>query len=117
MQRLPTCQAWRLEVPPLAAPAAWGAGLRAWAALRPPEPRVASAAQTKAAARGACAKAAHSAPHDLHLDLQVSGPEALGDALRAAAAPHIDVAPLPGRVVIFRSTLLHEAHTRCIRAA
>ena len=40
------------------------------------------------------------------VDCNVGEPAALGDVL--SAAPHIDVLPLAGRVVIFRSTLLHE---------
>lgn len=53
------------------------------------------------------------------VDCNVEGPAELGSRLRADNAPHKDILPLSGRIVIFRSTLLHEvvpSKTRARRA-
>lgn len=47
-------------------------------------------------------------PNSDEVDCNTSGPDALGEQLRAEGAPHVDIVPVLGRVVIFRSTLLHE---------
>ena len=38
----------------------------------------------------------------------VSGKAPVGERLRAEGASYVDIAPLQGRCVVFRSTLLHE---------
>jgi len=42
------------------------------------------------------------------VDCNVDGPAELGERLRKEGAPYEDILPLPGRVVVFRSALLHE---------
>jgi len=43
------------------------------------------------------------------VDCNMEGdPATFGEALQADGVPHVDIAPLQGRAVIFRSTLLHE---------
>lgn len=49
------------------------------------------------------------------IDCNVDDPEELINQLRLAGSPHIDIAPLSGRVVIFRSTLLHELRASWLR--